>query len=517
MLARPTPLSRDEFLTRCPRAEDPFEAFLPSQPGFIQDFVIGLYNSEVPVAYSAWSAIWCLAMAIKREAWVRWFKDDPLFPNFYIILSGPPSSKKGKAVGRAVRVYKSGIGPVDRPVKGEAERPYEGKISEPWVRAMKTHVPLIMDFSTTRPLKAALSWRGRRGMGTEKGHDVELRDVDGELLHNADGSIWRYAKTSEIGVVTEELSTFLGKQKYNEGLVPLMLAIYNTDLDKEDRTDAHGIISMRSLCTNWLAGTTADSFQDAVADTAKGDGFFSRATIVHQDRRWQRFFPPPDWPWLPGPDELGTRLAYVAETTLGEHVLTPGALALAKTWYDAHVESLDAQVSYAHFWSRKDVQLLKLSLIMKAQRYPEPGDFDITEDDLRDAIRLLDATARFAPRIMEPTSAPQRMRDIEKFQRVISKGGAKGVSRARLQRSTHLPAEDMDVILSELLRYGKVRVVGADGEREYLSEAPSSKDIYVWVSEIPAKGCEDEPDLPPEDEDAETSPPTPPKRKRRTR
>ena len=482
MLERPTPLSREDFSLRCPRALDPFEAFLPSQPGFIQDFVIGLYNSEVPVAYSAWSAVWCLAMAIKREAWVKWFKDDPLFPNFYIILSGPPSSKKGKAVGRAVRVYKSGIGPVDRPIKGEAERPYEGKLSEPWVRAMKTHVPLIMDFSTTRPLKAALSWRGRRGMGTEKGSEVELRDADGELLHNEDGSIWKYTKTSEIGVVTEELSTFLGKQKYNEGLVPLMLAIYNTDLDKEDRTDAHGIVSMRSLCTNWLAGTTADSFQDAVSDTAKGDGFFSRATIVHQDRRWQRFFPPPDWPWLPGPDELGTRLAYVAETTLGEHVLTPGALALAKTWYDAHVESLEAQVEYAHFWSRKDIQLLKLALIMKAQRYPAPGDFDITEDDLADAIRLLDATAKFAPRIMEPTSAPQRMRDIKKFERILSAGGPEGVSRARLQRSTHLPAGDMDVILSELLRYGKIHVIAEGEKREFLSEAPSAKDIYVWAA-----------------------------------
>lgn len=484
MLPRPTPLDKDAFSKRCPRVHDPFEDFLPSQPGFIQDFVIGLYNSEVPVAYSAWSAVWCVAMALKREAHVRWFKDDPLFPNFYIILSGPPSSKKGKAIGRAVRVYKAGIGPIDRPVKGEPRAPYSGKITEPWIRDMKTHVPLILDFSTTRPLKAALSWRGRRNMGTAPGTEVELRDMDGELLHNEDGSIWRYAKTSEIGVVTEELSTFLGKQKYNEGLVPLMLAIYNTDLDKEDRTDAHGIVSMRSLCTNWIAGTTADSFQDAVSDTAKGDGFFSRATIVHQDRRWQRFFPPPDWPWLPGPDELGERLAYIAESTLGEHTLTPEALTLATAWYKDHVENLEAQIEYAHFWSRKDIQLLKLSLIMKAQRYPAPGDFDITESDLADAIRLLDATARFAPRIMEPTSAPKRMRDVERFERVIGKGGPKGVSRAHLQRSTHTPAEDMDIILSELLRYGKIKVT-LDGEpREFLSDPPSSKEVYIWTAHL---------------------------------
>lgn len=460
MQERPKPFSEDALRPRCPRTHDPFEDFLPKQPGFVRDFVMGLWNSEAPVAYAAWVAVWCLAMSVKRDAWVQWLPDSPLFPNFYIILSGPPSSKKGAAIGRGVGVYMRAIGPMSTPEPKEQAGSYKGLLTEPAVMHMKTHVPLIFDSATSRPIKSALAYKRRRKAGSFYGDEIILQDAEGKDLLDEDGHIVKYEKTSELGVVTEELSTFLGRQKYNEGIVPLMLSVYNTDKYKEDRTGEHGIIKMRNLCTSWLAGTTASSFQDAVAETARGDGFFSRATIVHQDRKWQRFFPPPQWPWLPGVEELARRLAYVAEATLGEHVLTPEADVRAKAWYDEHCDNLETQIEMSHFWSRKDTQLLKLALLMKAQRYPEPGEFDITLADLEDAITLLDATAALAPRILEDHTTQAKQSQLDRVLGHLRKHGGE-LPRVRLQKlcvNNGINAQELNRILGELMSYQKVSV-----------------------------------------------------------
>lgn len=484
MLPKPVPFSEARLRPLSPRREDPFESFLPSQPGFIRDFVMSLWNSEVPVAFSAWCAVWVLAMAVKREAWVRWFPDDPLFPNFYIILSGPPSSKKGKAISRAVKVYEAAIGPMSPLDRGEIGSGYRGRLSELWARDMKTHVPLVKDSSTTRPLKTAMSIRARKRAGSFEGLSKNLTDSEGAEIRLEDGSPWRYDKTSELGVVTEELSAFLGRQKYNEGLVPLMLAIYNTDASKEDRTDSKGVIRMRNLCTNWLAGTTPGSFQDAVAETAKGDGFFSRATIVHQDRKWQRFFPPPVWPHLPQVADLAERLAYVAETALGEHVLSPEADAAAKRWYDRHCEKIEARPELAHFWSRLDVQILKLALLMSKQRYADAGDRVITLADFEDAERLMRATQAFAPRIMDPNVAGGNVKIIRRVLKQIAGRGERGLPRRILLGNLKLPTSDIDLALSSLIGFGKIRAFSTeDGEvteREYIS---SDVDEFYVVTE----------------------------------
>lgn len=453
--SQPIPYDWKALRERCvDRVPEPFEAFLPSQAGFITDFVAGLFNSESPLIYTTWAGIWTLALAIKREAFIRWFEDDPLFANFYIILSGPPSNKKGKAIGRAVRVYKEAIGPIGRHVK--EERPaYTGRLREPWALVTKTHVPILTDSSTTRPLKDALNYKDRKYYGHEFGLEFPLAFSDGRLWTDESGREIIYTKTSEIGIVAEELSMLLGRQQYNEGLVQLLLGIYSTDLEREDRTAMYGVIKMRGLCTNLLAGTTPVSFREAISDSAKGDGFLSRTIIAHQSGRYQRFFPPPEYPFLPGVDDLASRLAWIAENTLGEHCLDQEARDFAKAWYQDLVYRIHARPDREFFLSRADTHALKLSLLIKAQRYVKIFDNTITLLDLLDAIRLLEATLMSSSGVWSKALQPKIIQAVLQ----VFKLARKPKTREDLRRSINYSEATIDLVLGKLLVDGSIQIM----------------------------------------------------------
>lgn len=455
MLDKPKSYSLSELRKKCPqRKKDPFEEFLPRQEGFLTDFVAGLFNSESPVIYTFWAGVWAVSLAVKREAWVRWFEDDPLFSNFYIILSGPPSNKKGKAIGRAVRVFQRGIGPIGRYGKGSERPPYAGYLTEPWAIVTKTHVPIVMDSSTSRPLKEALNYKERKAYGHEYGMAFPLFFSDGSPWLSDTGEPIEYTKTSELGIVAEELSTFLGRQSYNEGLVQLLLAIYATDMEKEDRTAMYGVIRMRELFTSLLAGTTPKSFQDAVAATAKGDGFLSRTIIAHSPNRTQRFFPPPQWEFLPGLEDLAKRLAYVAESAVGEYTLTPAAEKLAKAWYEDMAERIRKRPDREFFLSRADVNMLKLSLILRVSRYQDLFDNVIEEEDVMDSIRIMEATLSSSPGIW--SALPIHPKTVSRVYEIIS-SCRKPVSYDRLKKSLPVSRAQLDAAIHELYFHNLIK------------------------------------------------------------
>jgi len=59
-------------------------------------------DSEAPLLYNKWVAISMLAAVLERKVFLSW--DKLIYPNFYIVLVGPPGCRKGTAMspGRAV-------------------------------------------------------------------------------------------------------------------------------------------------------------------------------------------------------------------------------------------------------------------------------------------------------------------------------------------------------------------------------------------------------------------------------
>ena len=55
------------------------------------------YNTEPRVSYRTWVAISAVASALQRKCYLQWGAET-WYPNFYIILTGPPAARKGTAM-----------------------------------------------------------------------------------------------------------------------------------------------------------------------------------------------------------------------------------------------------------------------------------------------------------------------------------------------------------------------------------------------------------------------------------
>jgi len=67
-------------------------------PDWIDGFLLYMENTEPPYSYKLWTAISVLASALQRKCFLRW-GTITFYPNMYILLVGPPSSRKGTAMG----------------------------------------------------------------------------------------------------------------------------------------------------------------------------------------------------------------------------------------------------------------------------------------------------------------------------------------------------------------------------------------------------------------------------------
>lgn len=54
-------------------------------------------NSEPPRLYHLWTGISCISSCLQRKCWLNWGYEN-LYPNFYIVLVGPPGGRKGTAM-----------------------------------------------------------------------------------------------------------------------------------------------------------------------------------------------------------------------------------------------------------------------------------------------------------------------------------------------------------------------------------------------------------------------------------
>lgn len=479
MNQRPIPF--DEASVKKCWKPDPFDKVIPSKKGFVSDFILALRGHEVPVAYSYWCALWCIAAMVKREAWIRW-GPGRLFPSFYIFLSGPPSSKKGTAIDLAVRVFKNAM----------------TKLTERHVEVMKTHMAMVFDQITPQALAKQLMVSdglrpGKRGWA---GIEKILQDNEGNVLKHPNGEIMVYRKTSEAAIVAEELSTMLGKQKYNEGLITLLLAIFNTKEEHEVTTLTHGVLRLENLCTNFLAGTTPSAFRDSIAESAKGDGFLSRLVIAHQDGKHQRFHRPVEVEGLPTEDDLAERLAYIAEVGIGEFDFSEDADKLYSMWYDKIHDDAELQTTQSHFASRRDVHLVRTSLLMHLQSYPPEASYKIDVDSMLDAIRSIDATFKTSPKILQEVGREAQWSQVERISEYIQK--RKRVLRTRLMQSTHIFSDELTKILLVLQSLGRIKVSRGGHFEDNITSKGTEQ--YVWNEDYKEDDSKREVHTQPEDQ-----------------
>ena len=101
-----------------------------------------------------------------------------------------------------------------------------------------------------------------------------------------------YEKGSQAAFVISELSSLLGKQNYNEGLVGKLTDLYDCKDYDDDTTISRGYKAFEDIYVTLLGATTRTALEESIPEAAFGEGFMSRVVLVYQHQR-TRAYPEP--------------------------------------------------------------------------------------------------------------------------------------------------------------------------------------------------------------------------------
>ena len=421
---------------------EPWDKNLPS-PGLITDFVMALRGVECPTQFCIWNAIWMISSALKRETWLNWHPF-MLYPNVYVIIVSPPR----------ICAKSTGADYADRILKDFAQYiPHEK------YRLLK-QVNRLLTKATPEALDLALLPQSAVYINGSIVEQIELG--------------------SQLAIYVSELSTFLGKQKYNTGLVDRLTHLYDSKSDDESLTIARGKSEFKNLYVTLLGATTPDGLDYSIPQEAFGGGFMSRVILVFQDTN-ARMFPRPR-PVLGGPtvEDLQRRLAWVSMNAMGEYTFSDEANEYYENWYPSNRMQLEKELDEKkrQMRHRFDNHLFKISLIVRASRY-ETGRV-VGLQDLVEAKRILDATYK---RSYTPV-ANVGMGQNTKWQNRVREFLMKKESATRKQvlqamSPYNCRTGDVTQLISYLFQQGDIEIFLNEKHTENITN--TGKEIYKWV------------------------------------
>jgi hypothetical protein len=180
-------------------------------------------------------------------------------------------------------------------------------------------------------------------------------------------------------IYAPELAVFLGKQKYQEGMVPLLTALVDSPDEITVKTMGRGEVTLTNICLSMLMCSTVEWLQTSVPADVFGGGFMSRFLFVVQDST-PRCFP------LPPPLNPEVKRELIA--ALGRLRMVKGPLSFepaAERWYDSWYRSkpggiLASDKQFSGYYERKPDHLIRVASIM---RLSEAVDSPVSSEALR--------------------------------------------------------------------------------------------------------------------------------------
>lgn len=188
-------------------------------------------------------------------------------------------------------------------------------------------------------------------------------------------------------IYAQELAVFLGKQKYQEGMVPLLTTLFDCPKEWTSKTIGRGPVTLIDVSLSAILCSTVDWLQSGIAVDAFGGGFMSRFLFVVQEHT-SRSFP------LPPPLNKDTKNRLITELAgllkvKGAFELMPSAQKWYEDWYQHRSIPSSSDKVFAGYFERKPDHLLRLAMIMRTSMEDRGGDFKLRKEDLIHADKIL--------------------------------------------------------------------------------------------------------------------------------
>lgn len=377
---------------------------MPRQlPDFLAGFLEYAHNTESPLSYHTWAALFCVSTALGRRVYMRWGHTD-VYPNQYIVLIGPSGVRKAEPLKIARTLISPRLETVSESITKEALR---------------------------RRLKNAL-----------KNETVE-------------GSIHMHCSAA---LIAEEMAVFLGAGDMN------FLADLTDWYDCKDKwtyeTKNQGIDEIIGVCFNILGSMAPDWIPSAIPAGAIGGGFTSRVIFVVEARKGKTIanpnLHPPD---LELQEKLRADLDEIMKLS-GEMVFDADALNMYQDWYireeqrTASGRPAIADPRFAGYVSRRATHIKKIAMSISAAR---SDSLVITESDLRRALMLMEQVERRMPEVFGSVGHSMYSEQTDKVVKLIK--SHKKILRSDIMQLLYrdIDSKTMDVIESTILATKMVR------------------------------------------------------------
>jgi len=310
---------------------------------WIDTYLAYTSNHEAPEQFHFWTACSVLSAASRRRVYFdqNYYK---IFPNLFTVLVAP--------AGRCRRSVATNIGM---------------RI----LRASGT-IPVLSEKVTPEGLAVAL-------------HAVGQGDPP---------------SPAALIIHAPELSVFLGRQQYNEGLIALLTTLYDCPEAWEYITRTKSEVRLKNVYLCMLGATAPDWLADSIPPVAFGGGFLSRTLIIAANKTDRVFpFPLPNDPSLEV--QLTDRLRGIAARQ-GTVKFSDEAKKWYIDWYDkARSKPVEPGLIGGYF-ERKQDHLIRVATILRLSQDSE-AELVLTVPTLERALRALEG--------IEP-SLPLAFKDI---------------------------------------------------------------------------------------------------------
>lgn len=348
------------------------EEFANSHPA-IRMYLEYTNNTESPRIFHIWSFLSGVSAAMGRRCWLPQGTGE-VFPNQYIILTGPPAVRKStsfKIMCRLLRAHTSvKFAPDD--VAGMRQ----GLIS-----AMK-NCDEIEDIHD-RKIIEALTRRDKDGdTEVSSGSPFDLSDAIAQV-----GNINLDTRDPyTMLIAASELNSILGEG--NTALLTFLQKMWDGDPYKYQlKKDS---VELKDALLGIIAATTPSQLALAMPAEAVGQGFTSRVIFVFADKKHARRIARPSLE-TDLEDQLGEILSIISNKFEGPFAEAVEAAELLDALYERGVTVSDPR--FVHYVDRRHTHLQKLCMALAAAR----GEMVIRKMDVDFADKLLLFTEQFMP------------------------------------------------------------------------------------------------------------------------
>ena len=256
-------------------------------------------------------------------------------------------------------------------------------------------------------------------------------------------------------IYAPEMAVFLSRQRYMEGIVPLITRFMDCPDRWESGTIMRGNHVLKNVAINSLMCTTADWFISNTPEDTFGGGFIARNIMVVQYSS-PREEPIPTPGDLTEAEKLAYELAYV-HSMAGQITLSRPALSLYRDWYhDLKTVQLPPEHELlSTYYQRKPDHAKRIAICLHLAHH---ADLEICDDCFHRAVQILEWTESFLPDMLRDMFITSAGKDTQAVLHAIkAAGGVIPHSRLIHKLQYRMDAQRVRSCIGSLKEAGVVR------------------------------------------------------------